>query len=123
MSLAVDARVPPIPPPKPKNYTLHYPNSHQSLNNPKYPLVRASSGVQFVVAPADSDTDSGICADSDNQLSPRRSTNFVQQPTINSINNSSSTSSTSKEKNQLKIRQQGTEPIPTRDYLSPNTTR
>lgn len=44
MSLAVDARIPPVPPPKPKNYTLQYPNAQQQQQASKNPLVRASSG-------------------------------------------------------------------------------
>uniref|UniRef100_A0A0M3ICN5 Uncharacterized protein n=1 Tax=Ascaris lumbricoides TaxID=6252 RepID=A0A0M3ICN5_ASCLU len=109
MSLAVDARIPPVPPPKPKNYTLQYPNAQQQQQASKNPLVRASSGVQFVVAPGDSDTDSGICADSDNQLSPRRSSGTIPSNTS--------------EETKSKIRPQSSDHIANRDYLTPSSAR
>ncbi|VDM38847.1 unnamed protein product [Toxocara canis] len=66
-------------------------------------------GVQFAVAPGDSDTDSGICADSDNQLSPRRSSTAVQP--------------SASDENKTKIRSQAGDPISNKDYLTPNSAR
>ncbi|VDN82455.1 unnamed protein product [Brugia pahangi] len=55
-------KVPPNPPPKPRMNQLQY----------RHGLSRSiAGGGQLPPQPGDSDTDSGICADSDNQLSPR----------------------------------------------------
>uniref|UniRef100_A0A915Q5L8 PDZ domain-containing protein n=1 Tax=Setaria digitata TaxID=48799 RepID=A0A915Q5L8_9BILA len=63
-----NSKTPPVPPPKPKTYQLQYPHGQ----NVKFgQLSRTTPGGQLPQAPGDSDTDSGICADSDNQLSPR----------------------------------------------------
>ncbi|EJD74439.1 hypothetical protein LOAG_18247 [Loa loa] len=61
-------KVPPIPPPKPKMYQIQYQHGQIAKFGQ---FSRNITGGQLPPPPGDSDTDSGICADSDNQLSPR----------------------------------------------------
>ncbi|CAG9536554.1 unnamed protein product [Cercopithifilaria johnstoni] len=61
-------KIPPIPAPKPKICQLKYQHGQIAKFGK---LSRSTAGGQLPQPPGDSDTDSGICADSDNQLSPR----------------------------------------------------
>ncbi|VDM99483.1 unnamed protein product [Thelazia callipaeda] len=110
------SRTPPVPPPKPNVYHLHYPNVHIAklgqfprtstayhiylieslhisspiLNSLPFLLAKISMSIYYFIQiylhrnsgqlpppPGDSDTDSGICADSDNQFSPRHLNGLV----------------------------------------------
>ncbi|MCP9257747.1 hypothetical protein DINM_001002 [Dirofilaria immitis] len=65
---------PPMPPPKPKMYQLLQQYQYGQIAKVGQ-LSRNIGGSQLPPPPGDSDTDSGICADSDSQLSPRHINN------------------------------------------------